>query len=156
MSDDERDEPAGDIGEYKNELLDDIDNEGPTSDLEDEDGLDEIDVDVNEETHYDTVTEILIVDSTRWMTIPYLTKFERARVLSERATQLQTNRETLLISRGVYTRDQVRDMTPEQIANDELAYACSPMYVKRLIRDGTQKISELIPVNYLIINGGNH
>jgi len=153
MSDDERDEPAGDIGEYKNELLDDIDNEGPTSDLEDEDGLDEIDVDVGEEAHYDTVIEVLITDPERWMTIPYLTKFERAKVLSERSTQVQTNRETLLISRGIYTRDQVRDMTPEQVANDELVYACSPMFVRRVIREGIQKIVEIIPVNYLLIHG---
>ncbi|UZJ51055.1 hypothetical protein CBS101457_000375 [Exobasidium rhododendri] len=75
------------------------------------------------------------------ITTPYMTKYERARILGTRALQISMNAPVLVLVEG--------ETDPLQIAMKELAAKKIPLIVRRTLPDGS---FELWRVSELIIN----
>jgi DNA-directed RNA polymerase I, II, and III subunit RPABC2 len=77
------------------------------------------------------------------MTTPYLTKYEKARVLGTRALQISLSAPTLV--------DVTNETDPIQIAMKELREKKMPFYVRRYLPDGSFEdwdVNELIVLEY--------
>lgn len=81
------------------------------------------------------------VPNAERMTTPYMTKYERARILGTRALQISMNAPPLVPIEG--------ETDPLQIAMKELAAKKIPLIVRRTLPDGSY---ELWKVSELIIN----
>ncbi|EPY49835.1 DNA-directed RNA polymerase I [Schizosaccharomyces cryophilus OY26] len=79
------------------------------------------------------------VEKEKRMTTPYMTKYERARILGTRALQISMNAPVLVDLEG--------ETDPLQIAMKELAQKKIPLLVRRYLPDGSYEdwsVSELI------------
>jgi len=77
--------------------------------------------------------------NTERVTTPYMTKYERARVLGTRALQISMNAPVLVNTEG--------ETDPLQIAIKELAQKKIPLIIRRFLPDGSFEdwsVSELI------------
>ncbi|WRT69775.1 uncharacterized protein IL334_006766 [Kwoniella shivajii] len=148
MSDDERMDTGGDFegGDYENDYLD-----PDTLNYENEDGENE------EEGANNEIDETMIVESNApqegerqrtgkaakpnevRVTTPYMTKYERARVLGTRALQISMNAPVLVPVEG--------ETDPLEIALKELAAKKVPLVIRRYLPDNSfedWKVEELI------------
>ena len=78
------------------------------------------------------------VDQVRRITTPYLTKYERARILGTRALQISMGAPVMV--------EMVGETDPLEIAQKELRERKIPMVIRRFLPDGTfedWKVSEL-------------
>ncbi len=73
---------------------------------------------------------------------PYLTKFERARIIGARALQLSLGAPPLIDIKGL--------KDPIKIAEKELELGVLPMVIRRKLPDGTYQD---IPIKYLLSEG---
>ena len=72
-------------------------------------------------------------------TLPILTKYEKARIIGQRASQIARNMPAMISTKGL--KDDI------QIAEKELEAKKTPMIVRRLLPDGTHedwRISEFL------------
>lgn len=109
------------------------------SSLEDDDEIEVEDVYFEED---EQVLENIFVPDDKRITRPTLTKYERVRVLGERAKQLSLNAKPMII--GVET------LNPKEIAKLELQMGVLPMIIIRPLPTGQKerwKVSELKIVN---------
>lgn len=73
-------------------------------------------------------------------TMPVLTKYERVRILGDRAKQLSLGAKPMLLN--------VESMHPKEIAKMELERGVIPFFIEKVLPDGTRerwRVSELIP-----------
>lgn len=129
-----------DVGDVENDLLDDLSDGEKSGDEEIEMAIVSEVVDTRAEVEI-FVTEVLIVDPTKWSTVPFLTEYEYTSIISKRATMLQTSNDACF--------DDIEGMTPEEIAVEEIRRRCCPFAVKR--RASEKPITyDFIPVNHLL------
>lgn len=127
----------------------DYSNEQPEDGIaeeENEDGQGEEEEEASEESHdnYEVIQEELVPDlpNTRRITSPFMTKFEKAKIIGVRAVQISKNAPLYLNS------DNIANMNwdPITIAEKELAEKCIPFIIRRYLPDGSfedWKLNEL-------------
>lgn len=106
-----------------------------TSDSEEEEDL------VFEDDFNDEKTETVVITEDR-ETKPILTKYERVRILGDRAKQLSLGAKPMLLN--------VENMNPKDIARLELERGVIPFIIEKILPDGKRerwKVSELKIVN---------
>lgn len=109
----------------KNEEVDEVDENDELDLIEDADDI------IDESTQDDNV----IVLPEERITMPYLTKYERVRILGDRTKQLSLGAKPMI--KGV------SNMTPKQIALLELEYKVMPLIIRRPRPDGKKEIWKL-------------
>ncbi|MCO5565808.1 hypothetical protein L7F22_019483 [Adiantum nelumboides] len=134
MSDHEDAGEGGGAQDFYDDALDPEDTYDPEAELLA--GEEEVIVDGNDGSH--RTGEVPNAERT---TTPYMTKYERARILGTRALQISMNAPPLVPIEG--------ETDPLQIAMKELAAKKIPLIVRRTLPDGSY---ELWKVSELIIN----
>ncbi|PWN90001.1 DNA-directed RNA polymerases I [Acaromyces ingoldii] len=129
-------EDAADPVEYYDEGIDGDEQYDPDADVMGQDDMGEANgiVDGNDPTGLTAETP-----NTEKITTPYMTKYERARILGTRALQISMNAPVLVPVDG--------ETDPLAIAMKELAAKKIPLIVRRTLPDGSfelWKVSELI------------
>lgn len=162
-SDSEESEPESEISEVLNDIdlndFDENEEEGEGEDDDDYDHIDEtelkkeigVDIDTGDEDIFNCFYDIEQsevnnlqnndVPKEDRITMPYLTKYERVRVLGVRAKQIQANAAILVKNIDIMTHG------PLEIAKIELSLGVIPFKIRRPLPNGqfeVWKISELI------------
>jgi DNA-directed RNA polymerase I, II, and III subunit RPABC2 len=131
MADDEHDDNLG--GD-----IDDVDDDEPLEDVENVEEEDHDHVEVLPAAEQQTTTAQR-VDNDKRTTTPYMTKYERARVLGTRALQIAMCAPVMVELEG--------ETDPLQIAMKELKAKKIPIIIRRYLPDGSYEdwsIDELI------------
>lgn len=149
------DSEESDTNSEISEILDDVNYDENDDDELDDDNIDEIEIkkenenDDEVECFYDiernevnnTLNDVLKEDR---ITIPFLTKYEKVRVLGTRAKQISLGAKILVKNVDLTTKN------PIEIAKIELSHGVIPFKIRRPLPNGKieeWKISELINKN---------
>lgn len=116
---------------FSDNELDDPQNENGDVEMKTEDGKTIINGGFGPDEHKPRIktTAELAIPKDKRTTTPYMTKYERARVLGTRALQLSLNAPVLVDIEG--------ETDPLQIAMKELAQRKIPLVIRRYLPDGS-------------------
>jgi DNA-directed RNA polymerase subunit K/omega len=112
------------------------------TDIYEQDDLEQTEFDENIVFDDDNINQDLIVDPLERETKPILTKYERVRILGDRAKQLSTGAKPMLLG--------VNNLNPIDIAKLELERGVLPFIIEKVLPSGRRerwKVSELQIIN---------